>query len=270
MIYPEILTSSSDINYPYIINDVKYIYECARVTKQKYIYVSKKDNCLYMTSDKYCGIHIVKLPFQANSDMIIYMGYYNSSVFENHENFFIAKEFPLALIPEYYWDKYKAGEIVETINLNNSTFELIDKTILQPIECIYMTTRYIDCKVSGFLNMINNYLNGLCNWYNPTLYTDFQKNEKLIEGFFNQKTIYGNFLINLYKHDRCREIPVTFFKGMVALNKSDKMDIELFSNRNRKDIYLLALHPRKNKNPIKENKYLNSFYEDVYYAIKEI
>lgn len=271
MIYPEIRTSSSDIDKPYIINDVKYIYECARVTKQKNVFVSKRDNCLYMTSDTFCGIHVVKLPFLVNSDMIIYMGFFNNSVFEHHENFFIPDKFPLVLIPEYYWEMYKNGDIIQfPIDPSTGTGSIVDKHTLKEIEYIQMTNEYSIYNTSQFLYHLDRYLSSLCSWCNPSSYPNFHTNKDLINGFFDQKTIYGNFLINFYKHDIGRNIPITFFKGMISLNKSDKLDIEIFSNKNRKNIFLLVMHPRKAKNPIKGNKYLEPFYEDVYYAFREL
>lgn len=271
MLYQNLLISNSVSDYPNIISsDLWYIYECARISKMKFLYVDYISGKMYGIADEAFGIHEMNLPFLNNTDLLLYAPILDKDIIKKYEQFFIPIEFNWAIIPVYYWDMYKAGDIEVNFDISIPRAVLIDKTTKLPIECIYMRNMDQEIQFHMFITVIDRFFMRKSRWINPIYIKNFHTNPSIINGFFEQKTTFGSFIINIYRDDLKRNIPLTFFKGMIPLNKSDTMDAELYIDSYKKGDYMLVLYPKKKKDPIIGNKYGVPFSDVAYYCYTDL
>lgn len=256
---------------PVILNtDLWYICECARITKMKFMYLDAKNNKLYGIGDEAFGIHEMNLPFLSNIHLTMYMPAIDKNIVKKYDQFFVDHHFPWAIIPIYYLDMFKAGDIIVDFDMNIPRAILLDKTTKLPIECIYIRNLNQDIQFDMFNRTLDAFLTRRYRWYNPIYIKDIHKDPNIINGFFNQKSTFGGFIVNIYRKDLNKQIPLTFFKGMIPLNKSDTMDAELYLDRYNKTNYMLVLYPKKKKDPIVGNKYGIPFSDTAYYCYRDI
>lgn len=271
MFSPRHLISSSVYDRPNIlICDLAYIYECARVCRQKLICISSIDNTMYATNEEPCGIHEIKLPFATNTDLLLVSGINstNCTVANSYDKFFIPDQFPWAIVPEYYWDMYRAGDIVTQYDIEADLFILYDKSTMKPIDVIYRYKATQEMLLKTFIDVLDGFFIRRFRCINPIQIKDLHLDSVFQNGFFEQKSIFGGFNVILDYYGK--RIPLTFYKGMIALTKSDKLDAIIYEDGYIKGIYIVELNPIKKKDSIKGNKYGIPFSEKAYFCYKGI
>lgn len=260
MLQLDIQTSSSNL-IP--ILDFQYIYDLARCSKCQMFILLKSTNKLYGASDDACCIHEIDVPFLVNTDLMFRLDQVDKAIFETNKDFFIPEKLNWVIIPVYYWDMYKAGDLEVLYDSEVDQYRIIDKTTMLPIEQIQTTkVRYCnDFQVQEFINQLSGFLNRVPKLKNPEYFNGVEQ-DKAIRSAFDSKVTAGRFLCHM-SNDNV-EVLFYFFKGLFSLAKADTLDLEIRFDRFDSRLFMATFKPKKKKNPLTFNTYGIPFQERIH------
>ena len=260
MIRLHIQTSSSEL-IP--IFNFKYIYELAKCSRCQMFIMLKSTNKLYGASDDCSCIHEIDIPFQVNTDLIFKIGCIPKDFMIKYDGdtFFIPDKFNWVILPSYYFEMYKYGDIYSEYDFELLRFVLKDKSTKQPIDQIPISNVRLNmdfsfqtmiAQLSGFLNKLN-YLE------NAFQFTGLQ-DHPVIRTVYDNKVAAGRSMLSLDCNGRT--IVLTFYKSMFPLNKGDTLDLDIRFDSTNKNLFMATFKPIKKKNPMSSFKIYNYCYRE--------
>lgn len=256
----QILTSCSE---PHPITDFKYLYDLARCSKCQMFILLKSTNTLYGASNDSCSIHEIKVPFLVNSDLFFRVDSYNTKIIDLYDSFFIPDKFPWVILPMYYWEMYKEGDLYAQYDLDTDRFNIYDKSTVSQIEQIH-TRPYVyshDFEGQNFENQLSGFINRCRMLSKPEIFYNVENDPGLRKAFDN-KTSFGRVLCRM-KNDNI-DVAFYFYKGLVSLAKADTLDIEIRPDLFNTFSFMATFKPKKKKNPLKFNTYGVPFQEQIH------
>ena len=245
-----ILTSSSELN---IISDFQYLYELARCSKCQMFVLLASTNKLYGTNDDCSSIHEIDVPFLVNTDLEFRLDSVDKDMISKTESFFIPDMYPWVILPAYYWEMYKAGDIYTNHDPIKNCFILYDKTTKTPIDQIQMYRHIVKYDYGR-----NNFISQLDHPH--TFYK--MEQHPMIRKSYDSKAAMGRFLCR-FTNDSI-DVAVYFYKGIFTLGKSDTLDIDIRFDRYNRNQFMATYKPKKKKNPLTFNTYGVPFSEKVH------
>ena len=261
MLQLQILTSSSELNP---IHDFQYMAELARCMKCQQFVVLKATNCLYGSNTEGTCIHEIELPFRTNSDIIFKAADINDKrILTENSQFFVPHAFPYKILPVYYWDMYKAGDIVSSFDFRLNDYALYDKTTNQLIDYINMNNCRIkdDHERAAMMRQLEGYLNRYST-LGPPVYVENLESYASVREVFDGKSSKGQVLVHIKESG----IDVAFFiyKSLFSLAKADKLAAEIRFDKFNPRLFMVSFMPAKKKNPIVINTYGVPFKEKIH------
>ena len=117
--------------------DFKYLYDLARCSKCQMFILLQSTNTLYGASDDSCSIHEIKVPFLVDSDLFFRVDSTITKIVDQYDSFFIPDKFPWVILPSYYWEMYKSGDLYAKYNLTDEEVQYIESMVRNEIgtEC---------------------------------------------------------------------------------------------------------------------------------------
>ena len=256
----KIRTSYLDM-YP--ITDFKYLYDLARCSKCQMFILLQSTNTLYGASDDSCSIHEIKVPFLVDSDLFFRVDSTITKIVDQYDSFFIPDKFPWVILPSYYWEMYKSGDLYAEYNPEEDRYNIFDKCTMQQIEqihsrkCIYSH----DFESQNFENQLCGFLSRCKTLAYPEIFCNVENDPGLRKAFDN-KTSFGRVLCRM-KNDNI-DVAFSFYKGLVSLSKADTLDLEIRKDRFNTFSFMATFKPKKKKNPLKFNTYGVPFQEQIH------
>lgn len=255
-----ILTSSSDLN---IISDFQYLYELARCSKCQMFILLARTNKLYGASDDCSSIHEIDVPFLVNTDLEFRLDSVDKDMISKVDSFFVPDKYPWVILPSYYWDMYKGGDIYASYDSFKDVFILYDKTTNSPIDQVQMYKHVVkyDYDRNNFINQLDHYFNRLYTLDIP--YNFYQMHQHpMIRKAYDSKAAMGRFLCRFT--NEIIDVAIYFYKGIFTLGKSDTLDLDIRFDKFNTNQFMITYKPKKKKNPITFNKYGVPFREVIY------
>lgn len=255
-----ILTSSSELN---IISDFQYLYELARCSKCQMFVLLASTNKLYGTNDDCSSIHEIDVPFLVNTDLEFRLDSVDKDMISKTESFFVPEQYPWVILPVYYWEMYKAGDIYSQYDSIRNSFILYDKTTKTQIDQVQMYRHIVkyDYGRNNFINQLDHYFIRLATLDIPHVFCQMEQHPT-IKKSYNSKAAMGRFLCRLTNESI--DVAIYFYKGIFTLGKSDTLDIEIRFDRYNKNQFMATYRPKKKKNPISFNRYGVPFSEVIH------
>lgn len=255
-----IRTSSSDSGM-IPISDFRYLYELARCSKCQMFIL--KDNILYGASDESAAIHEIPVPYQTNTDLMFRVDTVPKDIFDQHNSFFIPKDFDWVILPAYYWDMYMAGDLEALYSQDIDQYIVLDKTTKIPIQQIFINKyRFVnDFSRKKMINQLDAYFNRLKTLLPKYEFKDVQ-NHPVVRYIFDSKSIAGESVVHLY--DNNVNIAFYLFKGMFSLGKSDTLNIDIRFDAFSTNLFVASFKPIRKKNPMTIKTYGVPFSEQIH------
>lgn len=255
-----IQTSSSEL-IP--IKDFLYICDLAKCSKCQMFILLQKTNKLYGTSDDGCCIHEIDVPFLVKSDLMFRLDMIPKELLEYNGTFFIPANYSWTILPDYYWEMYKGGDIVTEYSYEEGIFLLYDKTTKQPIQQIHMTkVKYEDdYLMQNFLNQLEGLLFRQTRLLQPVTFSNMEQ-DPIVRKTYDSKTALGRNACKLQVGDR--SIVFYIFKGLFSLAKADTLEIDIRFDAYDKNLFMATFRPKKKKNPLTFNPYGVAFQEKIH------
>lgn len=265
MIALQIQTSSSEL-IP--ISDFRYIYELARCSKCQMFILLKSTNKLYGASDECCCIHEISIPFQVNTDLMFKIGCIPKGFMDKYgeDSFFVPDNFNWTILPSYYFEMYKSGDIYSEYSFEELRYILKDKCTKQPIDQIPMSDlrMNVDFAFQTMMVQLEGFLNRTRYLTNPIQFTGLQ-DHPIIRKVYDNKTSAGSSIVPLeYNGDK---IVLSFYKGMFSLNKGDSLDLDIRFDSMNRNLFMATFKPLKKKNPMSAFKMYNYHYNEVIHCM---
>lgn len=245
------------------ISDFNYIYDLAKCSKCQMFTVLKSTNKMYGASNDCCCIHEIDIPFIVNSDITFRIDMIDKDMILNYTRFFIPKLYNWVILPDYYWDMYKAGDIISEYRSDIDQYLLIDKSTKQPIDQIQMFKVRLcnDFNRITFDNQLNGFLVRLQTLSNPTTFENIHL-DHTIRKIFDGKVAMGRSLCRM-KNDMV-DVAFYMYKSLFSLGKSDLLDLDIRFDIYDTNLFMATFKPKKKKNPLTFNTYGVSFYERIH------
>lgn len=244
------------------IRDFHYLYELARCSKCQSFVVLKKTNKMYGASDDCSCIHEIFIPFEVSTDLYFRMEPENKDMVSKYKEYFIPDQFPYVIVPDYYWEMYKAGDIESMFIPDYNQYILLDRTTGQMIDQIQMsrTIENLDYMRMNMLSQIEGMLNRFNTLEPVTTFTNMEKNES-VRRVYDNKTSIGSVFLKLQVGNRMAIMSI--YKGMYSLAKADSLDIDIQFDRFQSNLFMATFRPKKKKNPMNLDTYGMPFYEVI-------
>ena len=255
-----IQTSSSEM-IP--IKDFLYICDLAKCSKCQMFILLQRTNKLYGASDDGCCIHEIDVPFLVNTDLMFRLDMIPKELLESDGNFFIPADFSWTILPAYYWDMYRGGDIKAEYSSDTESFLLIDKTTNQPIQQIHTSKiRYEDdFLMQNFLNQLEGLLLRQSRLLPPITFQNMEQ-DPIVRKTYDGKTAIGRNACKLKIGDK--DIVFYIFKGLFSLAKADTLEIDIRFDAYEKNLFMATFRPKKKKNPLTFNTYGVAFQEKIH------
>lgn len=221
-----------------------------------------KNNILYGFNSDCSAIHEIYVPFITNTDLMFILP--SQDILSKYKSFFIPEKYNWVILPDYYWDMYVGGDLDCVYDYNKHIYTIIDKTTKLEIEQIYMNNaRPVDdfygIKV---FKQLEGYFNAIRTLGEPHYFTNLEENE-VIKYIIGSKSIAGASLVNL-TNDQNVNVKFYFFKGLVSLAKSDKLDLEIRFDILQPNLFMATYLPVKKTNPARLKPYGVTFSEKIH------
>lgn len=245
------------------IRDFLYLCDLAKCSKCQMFVVLQKTNKLYGASDDGCCIHEIDIPFLVNTDLVFRLDMIPKELLEGDGNFFIPADFSWTILPAYYWEMYKGGDIVSEYDYGTESFLLYDKTTNQPIQQIHSSKiRYEDdFLMQNFLNQVEGLLLRQTRLLPPTTFYGMEQ-DPIVRKTYDSKTAMGRNACKLKVGNT--DIVLYIFKGLFALAKADTLEIDIRFDAFDSHLFMATFRPKKKKNPLTFNTYGVPFQEKVH------
>lgn len=245
------------------ITDFQYIYDLARCSKCQMFTLLRSTNKLYGASDDCCCIHEIDVPFLVNTDLYFRLDLIDKAYLDNYKTFFIPDKFNWVILPDYYWDMYIGGDLVEYYDPELDQYILLDKTTKTPIQQIQMY-KFRDCNDydrMNFMNQLDGFLNRIRFLSIPEHFSNIETDTNIRKAF-DSKAAMGRFLCRM-KNERT-DVAFYFYKGLFSLAKADTLDLDIRFDRYDSHLFMATFIPKKKKNPLTFNTYGVSFQERIH------
>lgn len=245
------------------IIDFQYICDLAKSTKCQMFTVLKSTNKLYAASDDCCCIHEVDIPFLVNTDLIFRLDTIEKDLLTSYKNFFIPDQFDWVILPDYYWEMYKMGDLTYRYDYESDRNIILDKSTSLPIQQIHVyKTRYCsDYYRAEFMLQLEGLINRSNTLSCPYTFKDVH-NDPSIRKAFDSKAAIGRVLCRM-KSDNV-DVLFYFYKGLFSLSKADTLDLDIRFDKNDSRLFMATFRPKKKKNPLTFNTYGVSFQEKIH------
>ena len=223
----------------------------------------QRTNKLYGTSDDGCCIHEIDVPFLVKTDLMFRLDMIPKELMEYTGTFFIPANFSWTILPDYYWEMYKGGDIFTEYDYDTESYLLFDKTTKQPIQQIHTSKiRYEDdFLMQNFMNQLEGLLLRQTRLLPAITFSNMEQNPS-IRKTYDSKTAMGRNACKLKIGDR--DVILYIFKGLFSLAKADTLEIDIRFDAYERNLFMATFRPKKKKNPLTFNPYGVAFQEKIH------
>lgn len=255
-----ILTSDSELN---IISDFQYLYDLAKCSKCQMFILLARTNKLYGSSDDCSSIHEIDVPFLVNTDLEFRLDSIDKELITKYDSFFVPAKYPWVILPSYYWDMYKGGDIYIQFDPNRDVYMLYDRSTKQSIDQIQMYKHRVqyDHGRNDFVNQLEHFFYRSYRLGSPHTFYQVEQHP-IIRKAYDSKAAMGRFLCRFTNENI--DVAIYFYKGIFTLSKSDTLEIDIRFDKFTTNEFMIAYKPKKKKNPITFNRYGVPFREVIY------
>lgn len=248
---------------------MKYLYDLARCSKCQSFIALQSTNKLYGAPDDSCCIHEIDVPFLMNTDLTFRADVETKRVIGLYDEFFIPNDYPHIILPLYYWDMYKGGDIIAIYNKTQDLFTLVDKTTMNPIDQIQMFQKreFMDFGRQELMNQIEGLFSRFKSLGPINTFTSME-NQPSIRRAYDSKISAGRILCRLTNDNI--DVLFYFYKGLFSLAKSDVLDIDVQFDSYETGTFMLTFKPKKKRNPLMFNTYGVPFSEKIYCMFRSL
>ena len=256
-----IRTSSSEM-IP--ISDFQYIYDLGKCSKCQMFILLQKTNKLYGVFDDGCCIHEIDVPFLVNTDLMFRLDMVPKELMQDPTlKFFIPADFNWVILPSYYWEMYKEGDIYADYDNDSGLNILYDRTTKLPIQQIQTSKVKFteDFLMQNFMSQLDGFMARCSTLGQPLTFTNMETNQYIRQAYDN-KTAMGRFLCKLNYEGK--DICFYIFKGLFSLAKADSLDLDIRFDVYNRGLFMVTFKPKKKKNPLAVNTYGVAFQEKIH------